>query len=233
MWHALERLKASGKPLVVSMGDYAASGGYYIACNADTIVAEPGTLTGSIGVFGGKMNVAGLYDKVGVTLHTWQRGQLANLLSATTDFNDVERAKFRSFLEGFYETFLDRVGKGRGMDRDTVHAVAQGRVWTGAQAKERGLVDELGGLDVAVARAAELAKIPSGTGITLERYPARRTLFEKLAEDLQEGNVSMAAPAPELTVPAVREAWATVDGLTRVIGEGGAVVMLPGTLRVD
>ena len=233
MWHALERLKAAGKPLVVSMGDYAASGGYYIACNADAIVAEPGTLTGSIGVFGGKMNVAGLYDKVGVTLHTWQRGQLANLLSGTSDFSELERAKFRAFLEGFYETFLDRVGKGRGMDRDAVHAVAQGRVWTGAQAKERGLVDELGGLDVAIARASQLAKIPQGAAVTLERYPARRTLFEKLAEDLQEGQVSATALPPELSVPAVREAWSTVDGLSRVIGSGGAVVMLPGTLRVD
>ncbi len=236
MWHALERLKAAGKPLVVSMGDYAASGGYYIAAPADYIVAQPGTLTGSIGVFGGKMNIAGLYDKVGVTLHTWQRGQLAGLLSATTDFNDAERASFRSFLEGFYGTFLDRVSDGRKMDRDAVHQVAQGRVWTGVQAKERGLVDELGGLDVAIAKARALAKVADGVDVKLERYPARRTFLDKLVEDLGNGESleSQAATLPpELALPAVRETWATVDGLSRVLGDGGAVVMLPGTLRVD
>ncbi len=231
MWHDIERLKAAGKPIVVSMGDYAASGGYYIAANADRIVAEPGTLTGSIGVFGGKMNVAGLYDKVGVKLYTWQRGQLAQLLSPTSDFSEVERAKFRQFLEGFYETFLDRVAKGRGMSRDEVHAVAQGRVWTGEQALERKLVDELGGVDVAIARARELAKVGIDEEVRIQRLPERKTFIEQLISDFEKKD--QAAMAPELAVPGVRRALGTLESLDRVLSDGGVAAMLPGTLRVD
>jgi protease-4 len=114
--------------------------------------------------------------------------------------------------------------------------VAQGRVWTGVQAKERGLVDELGGLDVAIAKARSLANVSEDAKVKLERYPARRTLIDKLVEDLGTGESLEAQAAtlpPELALPALRETWATVDGLSRVLGDGGAVVMLPGTLRVD
>ncbi|MEN9786413.1 MAG: signal peptide peptidase SppA [Pseudomonadota bacterium] len=233
IWHAVERLKAAGKPVVVSMGDYAASGGYYIAAGADRIVAEPGTLTGSIGVFGGKMNVAGLYDKLGITLHTWQRGAVAGLLSPTSDFSELERAKFRAFLEGFYETFLTRVAEGRGMQRDAVHAVAQGRVWTGAQALDRKLVDELGGLDVAIARARELAKIPADESLTLRRLPERRTLFEQLLADVEGKGGARLAVDPMAMDPALRDAVGGFVALSRVLDHGGVAAMLPGRLHID
>lgn len=241
MWHDLERIQADGKPVVVSMGDYAASGGYYIAAGADRIVAEPGTLTGSIGVFGGKMNFAGLFDKAGVTMHTWQRGQLAGMLSGTTDFSDAERAKFRQFLEGFYDVFLQRVADGRKMDKAAVHEIAQGRVWTGQQALERGLVDELGGLDVAVTRARELAKVAEDAEVDILRLPRRKTLVDQILDDMgstaPQGAVEAAAVeaalAEAVAVPEVRESLGRLLGLARVLEDGGVAATLPGTIRIE
>jgi protease-4 len=227
IWRALKRVKEAGKPLVVSMGDYAASGGYYIAAPGDWIVAEPSTLTGSIGVFGGKMNLGGVYEKVGITTHTWQRGAMSNLFSPIANFSDPERARFREFLESFYEVFLARVGEGRKMDRDAVHAVAQGRVWTGGQALERGLVDELGGLDVAVRKAAELAELGGEEELMFERFPHRKTFFEELGEDLAQSRL----PA-EAQVPALRRAWSTFEVLDRVLADGGVAAMMPAAIEV-
>jgi protease-4 len=227
IWHDIKRTRDAGKPVVVSMGDYAASGGYYIAAAADAIVAEPGTLTGSIGVFGGKVNMAGLYEKVGITLFTWQRGQMSNLLSGTSDFNDLERAKFRTFLDGFYQTFLTRVADGRKMSKEDVHTVAQGRVWTGTQALERKLVDELGGLDVAIARARTLANIPEGEDVAITRLPKRRTFFDQIAEDLQKSQM----PA-EAMVPEIRDAYGRLYMLGRVMEGGAPVAMMPGTITI-
>lgn len=227
IWRALMRLKEAGKPLVVSMGDYAASGGYYIAAPGDWIVADPNTLTGSIGVFGGKMNLGGLYEKAGITTHTWRRGQMSTLFSPIDNFSEPERARFRDFLTSFYEVFLSRVGEGRKMDRDAVHAVAQGRVWTGAQAKERGLVDELGGLDVAVDKAVELAGLSETDEVLIERYPHRKTFFEQISEDMAEARL----PA-EAQIPVVREAWANLETLDRVLADGGVAAMLPGRFDI-
>ena len=227
IWRALVRLKEAGKPLVVSMGDYAASGGYYIAAPGDWIVAEPNTLTGSIGVFGGKMNLGGLYEKVGITTHTWQRGQMSNIFSPIADFSEPERAKFREFLTSFYEVFLSRVGEGRKMDREAVHAVAQGRVWTGAQAKERGLVDELGGLDVALRKAEELAELGDDVEVLFERFPHRKTFIEQLSEDLAESELPL-----EAQIPAVRKAWSRLETLDRVLADGGVAALMPLTVEV-
>lgn len=227
IWRALIRLKEAGKPLVVSMGDYAASGGYYIAAPGDWIIAEPSTLTGSIGVFGGKINLGGIYGKIGVTTHTWRRGAMSDLFSPISDFSEPERAKFREFLQGFYDTFLSRVAVGRSMTPEAVHEVAQGRVWTGAQAKERGLVDELGGLDAAIAKATELAKPTEGEELGLERFPRRKTLFEQLSEDLEQSSMP-----PEARIPEVRRAWSQLETLDRVLEGGGVAAMLPGTIDV-
>lgn len=230
---AVERLQAAGKPVVVSMGDYAASGGYYVSCGADWIVAEPNTLTGSIGVFGGKMNTSGLWEKLGVTTHTWQRGQLAGIFSPVRSFNDAERAKFRQFLEGFYQIFLSRVAEGRKMEVAQVHTVAQGRVWTGAQAKEHGLVDELGGLEVALAKAKELAHVGADEKVEIERLPKRRTFFDQLAEDLESQNSARVHIAEVEVVPGLREALADVEMLDAVLADGhGVAAMLPARIEV-
>jgi protease-4 len=228
MWHEIKRVQASGKPVVVSMASYAASGGYYISAPADWIVAQPVTLTGSIGVFGGKLNLAGAYDKLGLTQHSYKRGEQADLLTATVGFDEQGRATYQRFLDEFYDIFLSRVTEGRELERDAVHAVAQGRVWTGEQALERGLVDQLGGLDVALAKAAELASIEGDYG--LETFPKQKTFWELLQEDLAE------ASAPTVRVDL---ALGTLDDdvlrelfvLERVLADG-VVAMLPGSLVV-
>jgi len=236
MWHQVDLVKAAGKPVVVSMGDYAASGGYYISAGADKIFAEPGTLTGSIGVFGGKINMAGLYTNLGVTMHTWKRGELAGLLDPQTDFNDAERVQFRAFLSSFYEQFLARVSTGRKMERDAVHEVAQGRVWTGVQAKERGLVDELGGLDRAIATARELAKVGADEELLIDRYPKRKTFVEQLLEDLDE---QAGAPTPDVSLaalsavsPELARSVEHLQTLEGILAGGGVAAMLPGMIEV-
>jgi protease-4 len=159
---------------------------------------------------------------------TWERGQEAKLFSLSAPFSDTGRAVFREFLNDFYETFLGRVAEGRKMDRDAVHAVAQGRVWTGQQALERGLVDELGGLDVAIAKAAELGHI-EGTP-TIHRWPVQKSFFELLIEDMEDGHTS--AITPELALPGI-----DVDKLTDVLVldrvlRDGVAALLPGNLAI-
>ena len=145
LWREVERTR-NEKPVVVSMGDYAASGGYYVAAPATAIVASPGTLTGSIGVFGGKISLGRVYERVGLHKETHQRGRHAGLLSDLQPFSPAERRKIRADLQAFYERFLDCVADGRGREREEIAQHAAGRVWTGRQALDRGLVDELGGI---------------------------------------------------------------------------------------
>lgn len=231
MWREVQRTRAAGKPVVVSMSNYAASGGYYISAPADYIVAEPGTLTGSIGVFGGKFSLEGTYDKIGLNTHRYQRGQNADLWSPTP-FSDEGRTIFKSYLQNFYDTFLQRVSDGRGMPVEGVHEVAQGRVWTGEQALERGLVDQLGGLDVAVAKAAELGGVTEAYGVS--RFPRHKPFFEKLVEDLTKASsptVSVAPIAAELGVDvgALRDL-----ALLEQLSDGkNAIALLPGTPAVQ
>lgn len=228
IWRALKRVQEAGKPLVVSMADYAASGGYYIAAPAEWIVAEPNTLTGSIGVFGGKLNLGGIYEKVGITTHTYQRGEMSELFSPIADFSDPQREKFKEFLQSFYDIFLARVAEGRKMENAVVHEVAQGRVWTGNQALERGLVDEIGGLDAAIAKAKALAEVGPDEKLAIERLPRRRTFLDQLSEDLQKSALPV-----EATIPEVQRAYSDLILLDRVLADGGVAAMLPGRLRIE
>ncbi len=165
------------KPVIVSMSDVAASGGYWIATASNAIVAEPTTLTGSIGIFAGKFNLSGLYEKIGFNKERVTRGESADFWSDTRNFSDEERRRFQEILREGYGRFLDKVAQSRNKQRDEVDALAQGRVWTGAQALERGLVDELGGLDRAVALARQEANIPEGKKIRLEVYPHKKSFL--------------------------------------------------------
>lgn len=223
MWREIQILKATGKPVVVSMANYAASGGYYIAAPADWIVAEPTTLTGSIGVFGGKLTIGGTYEKIGLTQFDYKRGEMSDLLSMTHPFTEEGRTVFRSYLEDFYAQFLSRVAEGRHKTSDEIHVVAQGRVWTGQQALDRGLVDELGGLDVAVKKAAELAKI---TDYGLHPLPEQKDFFEQILEDLD----SAQSPTVQvrLPVPGADAALDEVFMLQRVLSDNGVAAYLPG-----
>ena len=177
-------LAAEEKPVVASMSDLAASGGYYVAMPADVIVAQPGTLTGSIGVVGGKLALGGALAKLGVAVEAVSAGRMAEMNSFATPYSEEARNRVQQQIDAFYEEFLARAAEGRGMSRDAVHAVAQGRVWTGRQARDIGLVDELGGMDAAVAAAKRLAGIDADQEVKLVAYPRPRTFFEVLSEGL-------------------------------------------------
>jgi protease-4 len=227
IWREIRRTQELGKPVVVSMAGYAASGGYFISAPADWVIAQPGTLTGSIGVFGGKLDLSGTFDKLALREATWKRGEEAKLLSMSAPFTDTGRAVFRAFLSDFYEKFLSRVADGREMQRDEVHAVAQGRVWTGAQALERGLVDELGGIDRAIAKASELAKIEGTPG--LRRWPKQKSFFEVLIEDLEGDALSV---SPRVELPGLEsDPIGDLLVLERILADGAAAY-LPGDLRL-
>ena len=175
------------KPLIVSMSDVAGSGGYYIAMAAGTIVAEPGTITGSIGVLGGKLNLKGLYNKIGLTKEVITRGQNANLYSDYGDFTPTERERLQKLLETIYQDFVRKAAEGRDKTEAAIHELAQGRIWTGKQAKEIGLVDELGGLDTALAIAKKQIALDLTDEIDLIILPKPKTFFETLIEDMEMG----------------------------------------------
>jgi len=173
IWHAVADLKAK-KPVVVSMSDVAASGGYYIAAGATKIFALEDTLTGSIGVVGGKLAIAGALDKFGVKTYPIGRGKRATMFASLGAWSPDERAAVQKSMESVYEVFVSRVAAGRGKTAEEIKPIAQGHVWTGARAKELGLVDELGGLDAAIASARELAGVDATAA--LEVYPPTPTL---------------------------------------------------------
>ena len=185
IWREVVRAREAGKPVVVSMGTVAGSGGYFVACPADVIVALPGTLTGSIGVFGGKAVTLGLTEKVGLSYDSVQRGAHARMYSTHSSFSDSEMERLNAFLDAVYADFTAKVAQGRGMTRDAVHEVARGRVWTGADARENGLVDELGGmrdaLRIARERAGLSADAPLRPAVTIP--PIARLKPAKSSDD--------------------------------------------------
>ena len=182
IWRELTLAKEAGKKIVVSMGDYAASGGYYISCMADVILAEPNTLTGSIGVFNMMPDASELLnDKMGIRFDTVKTGQFSTGIMPFYPMTEQEGRLVQAATDDIYETFLKRVAEGRGMTRDEVHKIAQGRVWTGNRATELGLVDQIGGLETAIEKAAELAEIDD---FRLKEYPQIKEPFQQILEEL-------------------------------------------------
>lgn len=180
MWHTLEYAKTK-KPIVTSMGDVAASGGYYIACNSNKIVAEPSTVTGSIGVVLGRPVMGGLYSWLGISNEYTTRGKNAGIFREDRKWNDEERAVFQKSANFFYwDNFVPKVAKGRGKTVEQINEVAQGRVWTGAQAKQIGLVDEFGGLNRAIEIAKELANLPADKDVKRVVFPASKPFLQNL-----------------------------------------------------
>jgi len=184
MWRELTitRDQKPARPLITSMSDLAASGGYYISVPGQVIVAEPGTLTGSIGIFAGKVVIDGTLGKVGVSTETVKSGKNADIYSPFSQFSPDQRAKVGDYMQGFYRTFISKVAQGRHTTPDRIDAVGQGRVWTGAQAKDKGLVDALGGLDTAIAIAKERAHIPADEEVEVVEYSPKRSLYEAITE---------------------------------------------------
>ena len=178
IWHAVKELKTK-KPVIVSMGDYAASGGYYISCVADTIVAEPTTLTGSIGIFGMMPNAKELSEKIGLTYDVVKTNKFADFGNIMRPFNEDEKTLMQMMITQGYDTFVSRCAEGRNMTKEAIEKVAEGRVWTGEAAKELGLVDELGGIDTALEIAVKKAGIE---GYTVVSYPAKQDFLSSLLD---------------------------------------------------
>lgn len=180
MWHTLEYAKTK-KPIVTSMGDVAASGGYYIACNSNKIIAEPSTVTGSIGVVLGRPVLGGLYNWLGVSNDYISRGKHAEIFREDRKWTDEERAVFQKSADFFYwDNFVPKVAAGRGKSTEQIHDVAQGRVWTGFQAKDKGLVDEFGGLNRAIDVAKELANLPADQDVKRVVFPAPKPFLSSI-----------------------------------------------------
>ncbi len=210
------------KPVIVSMGDYAASGGYYVSMGADLIVAEPGTITGSIGVFSGKFSLKGLYEKLGISEGVVQRGRHARLFSSSTPWTEEDRAQVRAMNRAFYDTFVAKAAEGRHKTESAIEAVAQGRVWTGREALAVGLVDRLGGLGAAVRAAREKAHVPAGQEVRLVVLPERKGFLETLMERQEEDVLSRALGPGAVSL--LR--W------SRSVAEAGPMARLPFEIAV-
>jgi protease-4 len=184
IWREVVRARERGKPVIVSMGDVAGSGGYYVAAPADKIVAEPATLTGSIGVLAGKLVVSDLLQKLGLSTDSAQIGANAAMYSSTSEFSARAHGRLEAFLDDTYRGFKDHVVSGRHMTQEAVEAIAKGRVWTGEDAKARGLVDELGGTATALRLAREAANLAPDSAIKITVFPRQKEALEVIFDRL-------------------------------------------------
>lgn len=227
IWHEVQRLNAR-KPVIVSMSDLAASGGYYISAPATRIVAQPGTLTGSIGVYAGKLNILGLYHKLGLNVETLSRGRNAEMLSAIRDFTPEESARFQAQVDSTYRLFLRRVSRGRSISLERADAVGRGRVWTGEAALTRSLVDTLGGIRTAWRLALRSAGLPSEQRLEVEEYPhPSRTFFDRMLDAwLSDENPSDDVMARGMT-PVMR-AWLAAAAFPA----GRVLALLPWSITI-
>ena len=223
IWRELTitRDQEPSRPLIASMSDLAASGGYYIAMAGDAIVAQPATLTGSIGIFTGKYVVEEAANKVGVTRETVKSGANADIYSPFDRFTPAQREQITGYMQGFYDTFLEKAAESRKTTPDKIEAVAGGRVWTGQQAREHGLVDALGGLEEAIALAKERAGIAADEDVQLVIYPPRRNLYEALTG--QFGGSAWLS----LFGGAERSALSAVSAPARLFRRGEPLAMMP------
>ena len=214
IWRETIRAKEAGKPVIVSMGNVAGSGGYFVAMAADKIVAQPGTITGSIGVLGGKMLTAELAEKIGLTSDEVHTSTNANMWSSSLDYTPEQWKRITAWLDRVYEDFTGKVAEGRGLSQEQVHAVAKGRIWTGEDAKDIGLVDELGGFPVALQLAKDAGGIAKDAGVHLKLFPAQKTLFETILTSLRGGED--AAAKTSATAVALRQAVQMIHPLARM-----------------
>jgi protease-4 len=177
------------------MGDVAGSGGYYISCGADTIIAEEGTITGSIGVLGGKVSLAGLYEKIYYNTHTFKRGEHADAWRTTRSFTEEEMTMLQETIDQYYDDFLERISEARGISKEDLDEVAGGRVWTGSQARERGLVDLIGGMDVALNVVRGSLGVDEAAPLKLDFYPKPKPFFMGMFSDIM---ASRPSPLPDV-----------------------------------
>src|SRR5882724_4572940 len=198
IWREVVNARKAGKPVIVSMGDLAGSGGYFVAMAADIIVAQPGTITASIGVLGGKMLTSGLWNKVGLSWDEVHQGNNATMFTGTQDYTPAEWARFEAWLDRVYVDFTGKVADGRKLSKEKVLEIAKGRIWSGEDAKAIGLVDELGGFDTAVQVVKKTIHVADGDDINLKVFPKRKKLYEMFlprAAESSENDASVQALA--------------------------------------
>jgi protease-4 len=231
MWRAMNELRKR-KPVVISMSDAAASGGYFMAMTGDTIVAYPATETGSIGVVFGKPNLHGLYDKLGVTKDFVSRGRFARIESDYASLTEPERKKLVDGIDSDYEDFVGKVAAARRKPFSVIEPLAQGRVWLGDQAKSNGLVDELGGIDRAIELVKAKAHIPSANKVNLVLYPGKRSILDVLfrASTDSEAEARTGVMLSGLGLEPVREAWHNAS--LRLWMRGGMLRMMPYSIEI-
>jgi len=230
VWHEVGRARAAGKKVVVSMAGMAASGGYFVAMGADRVVAQPATITGSIGVFSGKMVLADLWTKLGITWDGVKRGDNADMMSANKPFSPQAWERLNRQLDAIYADFTTKAAKGRNMAPERLEELAKGRIWTGADAQARGLVDALGGWDVAQAQVRELLKLAPDEGLELVSYPKPLSPWRKLAKMLggsggsltEDEGVRALLRAAKLMAPLTRQ-------LEAVSPQAGELRLPPGS----
>lgn len=226
IWRAAQRARAEGKPLIASFSDVAASGGYYVAAGADEIVASPGSITGSIGVFALRPVLSGVYEKLDIGFDTLLRAPHADVQLSTRRLSPESRERMRAEVESIYGLFLDRVDQGRPLDRAGVDAVGQGRVWTGAQAAKNGLVDTLGGLREAVRAGKRRVGIAEDADVALVVFPPPRSLVQQVEDALRSraGSLSPVAVVPGFARRA--EPWLAA------LQSDGPLALLPFELEI-
>jgi protease-4 len=231
MWREVVRAKQAGKPVIVSMGNVAGSGGYFVSMAADKIVAQPATITGSIGVLGGKMLTAGFWEKLGVAWDEVHTNANATMWTGTHDYTPEEWSRFQDGLDRVYDDFTSKVTQGRHLPKEKVLEVAKGRIWSGEDAKALGLVDELGGFPVALRLAKEAAGIPEDADIHIKIFPPEKTSVRRILEKLLDrGEESSEGQAVTVALTHAMQAAQPLARLAREIGFGldsGVLAMPP------
>jgi protease-4 len=232
IWRELSISRDNNRPVIVSMSDLAASGGYYIALGGDAIVAQPGTLTGSIGVYTGKFVTTGSLEKLGANIEATSSGKHAEIYSPDRRFTPEERQKIEESMQVVYDQFIERTAAARHMAPEKVDEIAQGRVWTGEQARQLGLVDELGGLYKAIDIAKQRARIPVDEEVSLVVYPPRRSFFEVLSDEFSSPVARLRArytsdALMEMVGPRERRAIAAVLAPSRLFRSGQVLAHMP------
>ena len=226
IWHEIEQAKKAGKIVVTSMGDYAASGGYYISCNSNYIIAQPNTLTGSIGVFGLIPSFQkALKNKLGVTVDAVTTNKHSDAGGTIRPMNEEELTVYQEFIDDFYGVFTQRVANGRGLEQSAVDEIGQGRVWAGADALEIGLVDALGGIDDAVKKAAEMANL---SNYKVAYYPEKNDFWSKLMEKSEEKTNVQAFIKQELG-----DQYFIYQGLNQLKRAEGVQALMPMQIKID
>jgi protease-4 len=227
MWDRIRALQ-DVKPVIVSMSGLAASGGYYVSCLGDSVFADAATLTGSIGVYAGKLDRSGMYGKIGVNREYVTRGRNALMMRDAGEFTPDQRALFQEQMDVFYERFLAKVSDGRGLSRDEAHAVAQGRVWTGRQGLEHGLVDGIGGLERALTAAKHMIGLTADDKVSVITYGEELSLLERmLLQSLKDGSMS------RIGLGGLAAVWAGRHALPAPLEAAGVPSELLTNLRRD